>query len=144
MNIFLMPDREYDRPQGRRQYLSIAKHQRVARNRHSKWIDFPTERSVFDNADNGTLNQTQGIAWLDDNGNLWGFLSDFSDVGLNGEQFGFFDNPNNVVHRWHGFPIIPFSNPRYSISDNLLNRWVNEGVFDEDDIPTLLKKRKIR
>lgn len=139
-----MPNIDYNRPNKARQYISITKHQSIAVNKYSKWINVAIERAVFDNADNGTLDQSQGIAWLDSTGNMWGFLQHFAVIGLNGEQFGFFDNPNNPALRWHGFPVIPFSNSRYSINSELLERWVAEGVFDQDDIPVLLAKRRIK
>lgn len=143
-----MPNIDYIRPQGRPQYLSITKHQSIARNNFSKWISVQIEREVFDNADYGTYDHQNLpnpiVSWTDGNGNMWGFKQGFLTVGLDGEQFGYFENPGNPVLQWHGFPIIPFCQSRYAISANLLNLWVNRGFFDEDDIPALLNKKRIR
>jgi hypothetical protein len=141
----IMPNLPYNRPEGRRQYLSIAKHQFHAANNHSKWLNINIERLVFDNADYGGFNHVNPqLAWSDHNGNLWGLLQNLADVGSQRQQFGYFENPNLPNHQWHGFPIIPFSQSRYSISDGLLTRWVLEGVLDQDDVPALLKKKRIR
>lgn len=140
-----MPDIDYDRPTRPRQYLSINKHQRTATSHYNKWICINTEKQVFDNADYGSISGNgNNDAWLDTKGNLWGFLELFEFVGLDYEQFGYFEDPCNPVLKWHGFPVIPFSESRYVICDELLLRWVNEGLLDEDDIPTLKNKRRIR
>ena len=141
-----MADIPYNRPQGRRQYVSTAKHQAHSTNKHSnKWTSVNIERQVFDIADYGGYDHSNPqVSWTDSNGNMWGFLNGFATVGLNGEQFGYFENPNNEVLQWHGFPIIPFSQSRYAICNILLTLWVNSGFFDEDDIPALLNKKRIR
>jgi hypothetical protein len=139
-----MPDIPYQRNNRPRQYLSISKHQSTARNNSSKWININVEKQTFDTADYGNFTLSNGsIAWIDANGNLWGFLEGFPYIGTERQQFGYFQNPNNPVLEWHGFPIIPFSKDRYRISDQLLERWVNEGYLDQDDIPTLINKRRI-
>lgn len=139
-----MPDFPYQRNNRTRQYLSIEKHQRTARNDYSKWINMNVERQTFDTADYGDFSLSIGsISWLDSNGNLWGFLEGFPDLGTARQQFGYFENPNNPVLEWHGFPIIPFSKDRYRINDELLELWVNDGFLDQDDIPALINKRRI-
>jgi hypothetical protein len=125
-----MPDIEYNRPGRARQYLHRMKHHRNANNNYSKWISNQIEQSTFDAADYGNhQNRPDDPEWLDDNGNLWGFLQDFADVGLDREQFGFFPCPQNVQDRWHGYPIIPFKRDResnkYNISNNLLDLWMD-------------------
>lgn len=138
-----MPDREYNRPNRDRQYISIQKHHHTSRNKYgSKWISFEIEKDTFDSADYGNFRKNQvGNSWEDLEGNLWGFLLNIENVGTKGEIFGFFDKPRNITDRWHGYPIFPFA-PR-SIPNNLVERWINEGLLDEDDISTLIKKKKI-
>lgn len=139
-----MPDIPYKRDPARRKYLSISKHMRQALNGYSKWVHVKIERRTFDNADYGLLDgKGSGNAWLDVKGNLWGFITGFAEVGTKREQFGFFEDPVNPVLEWHGFPIIPFSEKRYEICDELLTRWVEEELIDPDDIPQLKKGRKI-
>ena len=139
-----MPDLEYDRPAGRRRYLSIAKHMRVAQNTHNKWIGINIEREVFDNADYGNFDHQLGFdPWMCDNGTLWGLERNRGDVGMTREQFGYFEPPTNPGGEWHGFPIVPFSRSRYHISDELLLRWVDDVVLQEDDIPAIKDGRRI-
>ena len=140
-----MPDIPYQRPAGQKRYSSISKHQVHARNRFSKWVSIRIERLTFDTADYGTFNHnTPQPSWMDANGNMWGFMHRFVNVGVDGEQFGYFENPNNPVNHWHGFPVTPFSQKRYVIDNTLLTLWVASGHFDEDDIPALKQKRRIR
>ena len=128
-----MPNILYARPNRARQYLSIEKHQRHANNMHAKWESIPIERQTFDAADYGNHSRTDG--------ELWGVLQNYERVGVDGEQFGFFGRPRNATDAWHGFPVVPFNKhkkgQRYHISIELLNRWVEEHVIDEDDIPTI-------
>lgn len=139
-----MPDLPYNRPEGRRRYLSISKHQQHAKNGYAKWKSVPIERSVFDTGDYGNFQLQEGmLAWLDDNQNMWGFLKDHPEVGVDKEQFGFFQNPNNAQLEWHGFPIIPFSQKRYEIPDHLLTRWVQQGCIAAEDIPAIKNKKRI-
>jgi hypothetical protein len=139
-----MPDIPYIRPNRTRQYLSISKHQFNSSNNHSKWLSFSIETKTFDTADYGNFTLTVGsISWTDSNGNLWGFLNDFPDLGTSKQQFGYFENPNNLSLSWHGFPIIPFSAARYKIDDELLERWVHNGVLDRDDIPAIKQRKRI-
>ena len=84
--------------------------QRIARNDFAKWIDFSTECTTFDNADYGNFHRNPStLSWIDSNGNMWGFLQGYADVGTNREQFGYFENPNNYDILWLGFPVISFS-----------------------------------
>ena len=140
-----MADIEYIRPEGRKKYLSISKHQANANNNYSKWINMNIERDLFDYADYGNFqkNDNGNLSWACRAGNLWSLNPDRSSVGQNKEQFGFFQKPANQNEEWHGFPIIPFSKSRYSISDNLLDRWVQFGVISEDDVPAILNKKRI-
>lgn len=140
-----MPDIEYLRPPGRKKYKCIAKHQSQASSEHSRWIDMNIEKHTFDNADYGNFAHSQGLAsWIcTSQGNMYGLQQDYSDVGTDKQQFAFFQKPANLHDEWHGFPIIPFSKTRYAISDNLLKRWVDEEVISADDIPTILKKKRI-
>lgn len=142
-----MADIPYNRPGRQRQYLSTAKHQANAHNRHAKWLNVNIERLAFDNADYGNFNHNvnpPSLSWADDNGNMWGFLQNYEEVGTNREQFGYFENPNHPALQWHGFPVIPFSTSRYSISNGLIALWVTSGFMDEDDVPALLNKRRIK
>ncbi len=142
-----MADIAYNRAGRQRQYLSTAKHQANAHNNHAKWTSVNIERLVFDNADFGNFTHTvnpPSIAWVDNTGNMWGFLQNYGEVGTNREQFGYFENPNNVALQWHGFPVIPFSKSRYSISNALITLWVTSGFMDEDDVPALLGKKRLK
>lgn len=142
-----MANISYNRPGRQRQYLSIAKHQVHANNNHAKWINVNTERQTFDNADYGNFDHSvnpPSLSWIDITGNMWGFLQNYVEVGTAREQFGYFENPNNPALEWHGFPVIPFSKSRYSISATLINLWVTSGYMDEDDVPALLNKRRLR
>ncbi len=140
-----MPDIEYKRPDGRKKYLSIAKHQANANNRHSKWISMNIERDLFDYADYGNFDKIDNgdLSWACQEGNLWSLQQDRSNVGQNKEQFGFFQKPANQNDEWHGFPIIPFSKKRYLISEILLKRWVSIGIITENDVPAILNKKRI-
>lgn len=140
-----MPDIPYNRPNNRRKYLSIAKHQSNARNNHSKWINMNIERDLFDFADYGNYekNDNQNLSWTCTTGNMWSIHPNRLSVGTEKQQFGFFQSPVNITDEWHGFPVIPFSSSRYNISDHLLERWVNEGVINEEDVPNLMNKKRI-
>lgn len=140
-----MPDIIYNRPQGRKRYLSITKHQSVTRNRFSKWISVNVERDCFDYADYGNYAKTPNthLSWTCASGNMWSIRQDRSSVGIDNEQFGFFQMPVNQNDEWHGYPVIPFSQERLAISDMLLQRWVNEGIIDAEDIPMIIKKKRI-
>lgn len=140
-----MPDIAYPRPNGRRKYLSIAKHQSTSQNRFSKWVNIATERDLFDFADYGNYHKTPDVdlSWACTDGNLWSIKQDRSSVGTNNQQFGFFPQPVNTSDSWHGYPIIPFSNSRYSISDDLLERWVLDGVINVDEIPNIYKRKRL-
>jgi hypothetical protein len=141
-----MPDIPYIRPLGRRAYVSIPKHMKNTKNNHSKWLTIPIEQQTFDSADYGNhvaIDNPNG-PWADDSGDFWGFRPDFSYVGTVNQQFGFFVNPNNPVLPWHGYPIVPFSNKKYRISEGLLARWVNEEIIDEDDIVDIIRQKKIK
>lgn len=140
-----MADIPYKRPGRDKQYLSTAKHQANTHNGHAKWVNVNIERLTFDNADYGNFHHNPPtISWTDISGNMWGFLQNYSVVGTNREQFGYFENPNNPALQWHGFPVIPFSQTRYSISNTLLNLWVTYGFMDEDDVPALLNKKRLK
>lgn len=137
-----MPNINYDRENRDRQYISIQKHHRNARNEYSKWFSLELEKDTFDAADYGNHEHREGDeSWADDRGNLWGFLENFPDVGTEGEQFGFFQQVRNPTDRWHGFPIIPFQKKR--ISDELLAFWLENNYIDEHYIQTLLKRKKL-
>lgn len=139
-----MHDIPYIRPNGRKKYISTIKHQRNANNSHNKWNDVRTERNTFDVADYGNFELEEGkLSWINDDGNMYGFLQGFPSVGINSEQFGFFQNPGNPSLEWHGFPIVPFSKSRYSISKSLFETWVNIGYISEEDIPSIMNKRRI-
>ncbi|PGP49039.1 hypothetical protein CN993_00790 [Bacillus thuringiensis] len=139
-----MPDLDVDRPGRSRQYKSIQKHHHTSQNsKASKWRDRNSEKDTFDSADYGNFTRTPNQdAWEDSKNNLWGFLSNFSFVGTEKEQFGFFPSPSNEFDRWHGYPIIPFKKG-YEIEQQLLDRWVEEGYIDEDDIPSLKARKRI-
>lgn len=142
-----MPDIQYIRTDGRRKYISIAKHQSIARNKYAKWLSLDIERSLFDYADYGGFIGIEvgenNDSWVCDKGNMWALQKNRTDVGSNKEQFGFFQKPSNENDEWHGFPIIPFSKSRYCISEKLLQRWIEENVITEDDIPAIIKKKRI-
>lgn len=140
-----MPDIQYIRPVGRRIYTSTAKHQRHAHNNHSKWVSVPIEQQTFDAADYGNHHQATGnLPWENGDGNFWGFLFNFPEVGTEKQQFGYFVNSNNPVNYWHGYPAIPFSKKRLFISQELIARWVDEGFLEEDDVEDLLKQKRIK
>lgn len=135
----------YDRGEGKKKYVSIEKHQLHVNNAHAKWLSVNIERNLFDHADYGNFEHNeQSRSWTDENENMWSFENDFSVVGSQKEQFGYFENPGNPNFDWHGFPIIPFSKSRYHISENLLEYWVEEGFLDEDDIPAIINKKRIK
>lgn len=140
-----MPDLIYERPEGRRSYLSTAKHQFNAQNEHAKWISINIERDLFDYADYGNYQKEPdtNIGWICISGNMFSLQQDRSSVGRDMEQFGFFQAPANPQGEWHGFPIIPFSKSRYNISDELLEQWVNEGIIEEDEVSMIIKKKRI-
>ncbi|GEM_PF-2923478 len=141
-----MADIEYPRGEGKKKYLSRSKHMANAHNKYSKWLSVNIERMVFDIADNGSFENPclEPDPWIDDNRNMWGFLDGLLSIGTKNEQFGYFENPGNPVNHWHGFPIIPFSGTRYDICPALIRRWIIEGHLDEEDIPTLYQRRRIR
>ena len=140
-----MPDIIYNRPEGRKKYISIAKHQSNANNSHSKWISMNIERDLFDYSDYGNFEKIENINlnWTCQAGQMWSLNRDCSNVGTDRQQFGFFQKPANENDEWHGFPIIPYSKSRYNLSENLLERWVNEGIISEDDVPNIINKRRI-
>jgi hypothetical protein len=139
-----LSDLDVDRPGRTRQYKSTQKHHHTStNNRANKWKDRVLEKNTFDAADYGNFTQKLGDkSWEDSNNNLWGVLKDYPFVGTEKEQFGFFPSTSNSIDRWHGYPVIPFIKG-YEIEDALLKRWVIEGVIDEDDIPTLKKRKRI-
>ncbi len=140
-----MPDIKYKRPEGKKKYLSIAKHQSKTKNKYAKWISMNVERDLFDYADYGNFQKKDygNLEWKCDVGNLWSLQADRSTVGQDGEQFGFFEKPVNQNGEWHGFPIIPFSKSRYKLSNSLIIRWVKDGVINQDDVPAILNKKRI-
>jgi len=139
-----VPDIEYDREGRDKQYLSINKHQKNARNGYSKWVSINIEKEVFDNADYGNFTHVVGdIHWADQEGNLWGMHQDYESVGMAKEQFAFFVNPENAQGRWHGYPIVPFSTGKYAISQELIALWVEKEILDADDVAHLVNKKRI-
>jgi hypothetical protein len=140
-----MPDIIYMRPAGRKQYTSISKHQSNADNRWNKWINMNIERDLFDFADYGNFNKIPNgnLSWVSHDTNMWSLEQDRSNVGTAKQQFGFFQHPVNATDPWHGFPMTPFSKGRYIISDDLLMRWVSDGVINVDDIPNIMNKKRI-
>jgi hypothetical protein len=140
-----MPDIIYTRPAHRKRYISIAKHQSTAINKHSKWVSINMERDLFDYADYGNFQKLDNtnLSWICQVGNMWSLCQDRSSVGTQQQQFGYFQKPANVHDEWHGFPVIPFSKKRYNLSDNLLERWINEGIINEDDVPNIMNKKRI-
>lgn len=140
-----MPDIIYNRPQGRRKYISISKHQRTGIGQFSKWINVNIEKDMFDYSDYGNYLKlpAQNISWICSKGNLWAVMEDKSSVGTRSEQFGFFQQPVNVNDEWHRYPVIPFSQERLNIPKDLLERWVADGIIDSDDVPMILKKKRI-
>lgn len=140
-----MPDFIYNRPANRKKYLSINKHQATTGGSHSKWLSINVEKDMFDYSDYGNYHKTanQNTSWICSLGNLWAIKEDKSSVGTREEQFGFFQQPVNVNDEWHGYPVIPFSQVRLNICDNLLKRWVADGILDIDDIAMILKKKRI-
>jgi len=137
-------DIDIDRKGRTRQYKSTQKHHYTSSNsKASKWKDREIEIETFDAADYGNFKQdSSGVSWEDSNNNLWGVLEEYPFVGTEKEQFGFFPSTSNSIDRWHGYPIIPFIKG-YEIEDALLKRWVLDGVIDEDDIPTLKRRKRI-
>lgn len=140
-----MPDIIYLRPDGRRKYLSINKHQATTRGKHSKWVSINIEKDLFDYADYGNYTKTPNtnLSWICSKGNMWGIMQDRSSIGTNNQQFGFFQQPVNVNDEWHGYPVIPFSKERLNIPNDLLIRLVTDGILDTDDIPMIIKKKRI-
>lgn len=143
-----MPDISYPRAIGRKKYVSIMKHQPTARNKYAKWESIAIERNLFDYADYGNYTKTDNnptdLEWVcTTSNNMWSLLQNKDSVGKNNEQFGFFQRPANANEEWHGFPVIPFSKSRYNISDDLLNLWVKKGVISIDDIPSIIRKKRI-
>jgi len=140
-----MPDIIYNRPIGHKKYISIAKHQVNANNSHSKWMSVNIEKDMFDYADYGNYMKLSNVnlSWSCSNDNLWSILEDRTSVGKTNEQFGFFQKPVNQNDEWHGFPIVPFSKSRYKLTNELLRRWVVDGIINEDDVPMILKKKRI-
>jgi hypothetical protein len=139
-----LPDFDVNRPGRARQYKSIQKHHKTSRSpKASKWIDRHRELDTFDVADYGNFTKTPiKNSWEDSNKNLWGFLQNFTIVGTEKEQFGFFPSPPNVNDRWHGYPVIPFKKG-YEIEKEILDKWVVEGCLDEDDIPSLKARKRL-
>lgn len=134
------------RQAGRRQYCGIQKHHRTSTDRNaSKWVDCPIECRTFDAADFGSLDAIDhgGPSWIDVEGNLWGVLLGKPKVGINGEQFGFFWAETNPNPQYHGFPLFPFANGCKPIPDVVFNIWERLGLISRDDIPTMIKKKKI-
>jgi len=80
-----MPDINYHRPDRLRQYVSIYKHQFHAAGSWAKWLNVNLEKEIFDHGDYGNFVHSipanaeliNSAAWLDDNGNIWSFQSDF-------------------------------------------------------------------
>lgn len=140
-----MPDLIYSRPAHRKKYISIAKHLSTAINSYSKWISLNIERDLFDYADYGNFTKTENtnLSWICQGGNMWSLNQNRSSVGAQKEQFGFFQQPANQAGEWHGYPAIPFSKGRLHISEDLLKRWVNEGVIAVEDVPNIMNKKRI-
>lgn len=143
-----MPNLEYIRSVGKKKYLSIEKHQPTASNTHAKWESIAIERDLFDFADFGNFDKIDDpvkyIEWqCPESLNMWSIGKSKESVGKNKEQFGFFQKPVNVNEPWHGFPIVPFSKSRYKISERLFNLWVHHDIIAKDDIPSILKKKRI-
>ncbi|RFU70034.1 hypothetical protein [Bacillus sp. V59.32b] len=139
-----MRDFDIDRPGRTRQYKSIQKHHRTSQHRNAnKWKDKDLEINTFDSADYGSFTrELTKDSWEDSKKNLWGFLDNFPFVGTEKEQFGFFPVPTNPSDRWHGYPVIPFTKG-YEIEDSLLKKWVVDEVLDEDDIPSIKKRKRL-
>lgn len=150
----MMMDKRIVRPAGEKPYKSLHKHYHNSADDASKWISRDIEERVFNNADYGSItgeklededdNGDEVKSWVDSNGNMWGFLMGFDDVGTENQQFGFFDSPVNQNDDWHGFPVLPFTKKRYRICKELIIRWVRDGLLKEDEIPSLKKGLRIR
>ncbi len=136
-------DREINRG-ARKALLSRSKHQVNGSGHFAKWVSQPIEEATFDAADYGNLTNSEGdTPWISD-GHLWGFQINSDDivtVGTNNQQFGFFPKTRNITDHWHGYPVIPFGtrNKKYNISSDLLEKWVSDGHFSEEDIATLIR-----
>ena len=129
-----------------KKYLSISKHQKNARNHHSKWKTIDLEIETFNNGDKGSLDGSDKESWLCTS-SLWGFCkasNSIKIVGTEKQQFGYFDIPRNTTDHWHGFPVIPFKKQgetRYDICKSLLDEWVKEKVLTADEVAILTKGR---
>ncbi|MGJ0495349.1 hypothetical protein [Aliarcobacter cryaerophilus] len=126
-----------------KKYLSIPKHQKNARNDHSKWETIDLEIETFNNGDNGSIDGTIKESWLCQT-NLWGFSKNNDGVKIVGtekQQFGFFETPRNETDHWHGYPIIPFKSKekKHDICKSLLNKWKDGEVLTSDEIANLVK-----
>ena len=137
-----MPDIDLsDRSQ--KKYLSISKHQKNARNPHSKWESIDLEIETFNNGDNGSVDGSIKDSWFCQ-ANLWGFSkanNDIKIVGTEKQQFGFFKTPRNPTDHWHGYPIIPskIKKDRHCICKNLLAKWERDNHFTADEIAIISK-----
>jgi len=140
-----MPNVRFNRPPGRRTYVSIQKHHYTAENDHSKWIDRHFEFRTFDCADYGNLDAVAGAlpSWIDAAGNLWGVQNNKPSVGLYGEHFGFFPATVNPGDDWHGFPLFPFARGQKDIPNEIFQIWEALNIISPDDIPALIKKKRI-
>ena len=128
-----------------KKYLSISKHQKNARNDYSKWESIDLEIETFNNGNKGSIDGTVQESWLCQS-NLWGFLKEnniVKIVGTENQQFGFFETPRNKTDHWHGYPIRPFKSreKKHHICNELLEKWVEDNHFTEDEIATLSKGR---
>ena len=137
-----MPNIPVARPGRKRQYLSIHKHQASNTNKKwSKWVNINVEKDTFDAADYGNFNKMPGNdSWEDDVMNLWGVLPGFDYVGTKKQQFGFFPKTQNPTDAWHGYPV---NHDYRNMKKSLVEFFVEKGIIDSDDVPALLKGKKL-
>lgn len=138
----IMPDHRVGRPGRVRQYLSTHKHQANNLDRKpSKWMHFGKEIDTFDVADYGNFNKQPGESpWEDDKMNLWGVLPGLEYVGTLKQQIGFFPKTKNPTDDWHGYPV---AHDYRNMDKWLIEFLIGKGVIDLEDVPNLLKGKKI-
>lgn len=106
-------------------YKPVFYHNKTAKgNKHkSKWIIKQNEQyCTFELSDNyqWKCNLKNGYFSIVDNGKVI--------LGSNEEILGFFPETQNSTDSYHGFPV---TSAEFEMSENLLNKWLENDVIDE-------------
>nr|WP_288210439.1 hypothetical protein [uncultured Dysgonomonas sp.] len=116
-------------------YYPVAYHNSIAKKKQEKtiWILKKNEQyEAFRVSDEGewVCNKSEGLFSVLDNTNVI--------LDVNEERISFFPTPKNVSDPWHGYPVTSYE---YDISDELIDKWLEDKIIDERIHLKLLRRQ---